>query len=274
MPEKKPKQIRQISPWIAHVRKYAIDHNLSYKDATKVAKSTYTAQPQVYVKKEKVPKSQQTYKCEYCDYSSLDKSNYNRHMKTKHLDVDKQRIEAVKATTTIKKYTRGLTSKNPEKVKEAEQKIASAEKKKTEIKKVLDDLKTKPELTEKKKAGRPPKNPSDAKQSTPKPPKAPKQPKPPKFDKNDIVKMINKSYYWANDADLNLTVKNINSFKQTANTIEIELKPGFIVDEVEEIHLIKLVYDISDDHFNATFYQKPTDARVTELLEYDELYVS
>lgn len=271
MTEKKPKQIRQISPWIAHVRKYAEDNNISYKDATKLAKATYTAQTQVYVKKEKKTKEPQSYKCDYCTYSSSDKSNYNRHMRSKHLDVDKQRIEAVKAVVTVKKHTRGLKSKNPEKVKEAEQKIASAEKKKTEIKKVLDDLKTKPELTEKKKAGRPPKNPSDAKQSTPKPPKAPKAPK---INKNDIVKMINKSYYWSNDNDLNLTVENINSFKQTANTIEIELKPGFIVDEVEEIHLIKLVYDISDDHFNATFYQKPTDARVTELIEYDELYVS
>jgi hypothetical protein len=284
---KKQKQKRTESPWISHVKKYALENDLSYKEATKKAKDSYIKKPQVYIKKEKKKtQTPQIYKCNYCNYSGKDKSNFNRHMKSKHLDYDKQRIEAIKTVATVKKYTRGLTSKNPEKVIEAKQKITEAEKKKTELKKVLNDLQNKPELLKKNPRGRPRKNPeaklSEAKPSEAKTKTNPSKAKPSevktnppvqKFKKTDILKKINDAYEYANDTQLNLKNTNIKSFKQDGHEIEIELKPGFIVDQDEYIDFIKLIHDPIDDHFDASFLQKSTDIRVKDLIEYDILYI-
>jgi hypothetical protein len=35
-----------MNPWVSHVKKYALDHNLSYKDALKEAKDSYDNTPE------------------------------------------------------------------------------------------------------------------------------------------------------------------------------------------------------------------------------------
>ena len=261
-PAEKPKQ--QLT-WIEHVKKYAADHKLSYREALKAAKSTYVkkskASPKKKEKKEKKEKKVTEHHCSFCSYKSTDKSNMNRHMK-KHTDKKKLLLELVKARGLIRTHkVRAESSKNKD-VREESQGIL---KKALETERVASDALKKIEAgtlktgTTKKTVTTKKKTTATASKTVPK-----------YFE--EVIKRINKSYEENNEEKLGLTRDMITEFKRTGDDIILKVK-DLEVDDGEVINSIEMMYEAKMNGYEVALMQEEEIKGEIKNLEYDSFFV-
>jgi hypothetical protein len=253
------KKVRKASPWVEHVKKYARENNVSYREAMKLAKSTYAKQEKTKApkkpKKEKKPKLE--HQCEFCNYSSSDKSNYNRHMK-KHTNREKILKDLMSARGFIRTHkVRAVKSKNKD-VREKSQaildKALKAERIAVSILKRLEsgDLKT---TTAKKTVVRE----KAVKKGLPK-------------YAEQFIERINKAYLDNNDTELGLKKDMITEFTKNKDRIIIHVK-NLEVDDGEKIDSIMLVQDDKFDGYNVSLMQDIEVRGETQSVEYEEFYI-
>jgi hypothetical protein len=256
LPVEQP-QSKQVT-WIEHVKKYAKEHKLSYRDALKKAKSTYVKKQKTKAPKKK-PKEKKVheYHCEFCNYKSTDKSNMNRHMK-KHTDREKLLKELMSARGLIRTHkVRAEKSKNKD-VRDASQAILTkaleSERVIVNILKKLESgaLKTGTTKTVSKKASAGTK-------------------KVPKYA-DGLIERMNKSYEDNNEEELGLTKAKITEFKRSGDDIIMRVK-DLEVDDGEVINSIELEHDGKMDGYNVTLMQDAEIKGQMQSLEYDSFYV-
>jgi len=242
---------------VEHVKKYAKDHNVSYRDALKQAGATYVKKQKTKAPKKPKEKKVHEYHCEFCNYTSTDKSNFNRHMK-KHTDREKLLKELMSARGLIRTHkVRADKSKNKD-VRDASQAILTkaleTERMIVNILKKLESgtLKSSTAKTVAKKASAGTK-------------------KVPKYAEA-LIERINKSYEDNNEEELGLTKAKITEFKRTGDDIIMRVK-DLAVDDGEIIDSVELEHDGKMDGYNVTLSQDAEIKGQVQSLEYDQFYM-
>lgn len=253
-PAEKPKE--QLT-WLEHVKKYAKDHKLSYREALKAAKSTYVKKSKAAPKKkEKKEKKVTEHQCKFCEYKSTDKSNFNRHMK-KHLNREKLLLELMGARGAIRTHrVRAEKSKNKD-VREESMKILNealnTEKRALGLLKMLENGKPSTSTTK-----------TVVKKASKDTNKVPKY-------AEELITRLNKSYADNSGEKLGLTKDKITEFNRNGNNITMKVK-GLVVDDGEHISSIELVYDNKMDGYEVTLMQDEDVKGEIKSLEYDDFY--
>lgn len=251
------KQKKQESPWIKHVKQYMIDNNLSYRDALKKAGDTYNKiEKKTQSKQKKEKKKTDGYNCEFCDYKTTDKSNFNRHMAVKHTDRERVLKDLMSARGLVKKYTRGLKSKNEDIRNESRIIINKA----LESQKVAQNILKKLESGELKKTNTVKKKPMIILSK-----------KIPKYV-DELIERINKGYEDSNNEELGLTRSMIIGFKKTDDDIIMKVK-NLEVDDGEKIDNIELEYDEKLNGYDVGLMQDEDIKGEIQSLEYDTFYI-
>lgn len=259
-PTTEPKQ--QLK-WIEHVKKYAIDHNVSYRDALKQAGATYVKKQKSKTTKKPKEKNVHEYQCEFCKYKSTDKSNYNRHFK-KHIDRQQLMNSLMRTRGLIRTHkVRAETSKKKDVRTESQLILDQAMKDQKMILSILKRLeagefktntKTKVKITTKAKK-------TVAKATT----------KIPKYV-DELIENLNKTYEDNNEEKLGLTKENITEFKKTGDDIIMKMK-DLEVDDGESIDIIELEYDTKMEGYNVSLIQNTEIKNEMKNLEYDSFYM-
>ena len=255
LPAEQPKE--QLT-WVEHVKKYAKDHNVSYRDALKQAGATYVKkQTSKAPKKKPKEKKVREFICEFCNYKTTDKSNMNRHMK-KHTDREKLLKELMSARGLIRTHkVRAEKSKNKD-VRDASQAILT---KALESERVILNILKKLESGTLKS--------STTKSVTKKASAGLK--KVPKYA-DALIERINKNYEDNNEEELGLTKAKITEFKRTGDDIIMRVK-DLEVDDGEVINSIEMEHDAKMDGYNVTLMQDTEIKGQMQSLEYDSFYV-
>ena len=242
--------------WVEHTKQYAQDHKLSYKDALKQAGSTYNKKQKVKVIKKDKEKTE--YICQFCNYKTHDKSNYNRHM-LKHNNKKKLILDLVRARGLIRTHeTRAEKSKNKD-VREASQKIL---KQALETKRIVTITLLQIE-NESLKEGT--KSTVDEKSNVNILKAVPKY-------AIDLIKRLNESYEDNTGGELELTTNKVTEFKQDGENIFMKVKK-MIVDDDEQIDSIQLEYDPQLLGYNVSLMQDEDIKGVMKSIDYDSWYM-
>ena len=250
-------QPKQQLTWVEHVKKYAKDHNVSYRDALKQAGATYVKKQKTKAPKKPKEKKVHEYHCEFCNYTSTDKSNFNRHMK-KHTDREKLLKELMSARGLIRTHkVRADKSKNKD-VRDASQAILT---KALETERMIVNILKKLESGTLKS--------STAKTLAKKASAGTK--KVPKYAEA-LIERINKSYEDNNEEELGLTKAKITEFKRTGDDIIMRVK-DLAVDDGEIIDSVELEHDGKMDGYNVTLSQDAEIKGQVQSLEYDQFYM-
>ena len=259
-PVEKPKE--QLT-WLEHVKKYAADHKLSYRDALKAAKTTYIKKDKTKAVLKKKPKEKKVteHHCSFCNYKSTDKSNMNRHMK-KHTNREKLLKELMSARGLIRRHqVRAESSKNKD-VREESQGI---------LKKALETQRVATDALKKIEAGTLKTGTTKKTVTTKKKTTATASKTVPKYFE-EVIKRINKSYEENNEEKLGLTRDMITEFKRTGDDIILKVK-DLEVDDGEVINSIEMVFDAKMDGYEVALMQEEEIKGEIKSLEYDTFFV-
>ena len=291
---KKVKKVEVCEPvskprmgWIDHVKAYAAENEISYRDAMSAARESYNKPEKVKVvkapkvkveklKPEKIAKikpikytksgkEKQIFQCEFCKFNSTDKSNYNRHFK-RHIDKKQLMMDLMEARGLIKRHGgRAKTSKNKDIRIESQLIYDDAIKRKDTIIDILKkiesgDFKKITKII--KGTNNKPVAVVECNELTTKLPKY----------IDNLIERINYSYDEDNKIKLKLTKAKITGFKKTGDTILLKVNK-ISVDDGEDIDAIELVKDETMDGYNATLLQDADIKGKIQSLEYDNLYV-
>jgi len=243
---------KQQSLWLTHVKKYATDNNIGYKQALIQSKDSYIKVKKTTTVKPK--KTKKIHKCEFCDFETEYKSNFNRHInicldkKTLLLELVKNRglirTHSVRAETSLKKEVRDEsktiydnTFKRFNELSAILKRLESGQIKTISTKKTIAKKKiVKLELPE------------------------------------NLIERINTGYKNNNKNKLNLSQNNIVKIIQTDDKINIIVR-NIIVDKTEKIDSIDLKYDSNMDGYDASLLQDEIINEKTITVEYDTFYV-
>ena len=253
------KQPKQQLTWVEHVKKYAKDHNVSYRDALKAAKSSYVKKQKTKAPKKPKERKVTEHQCEFCNYKTTDKSNMNRHMK-KHTDRGKLLKELMSARGLIRTHkVRAVKSKNKD-VRDASQAILT---KALESERVIVNILKKLESGTLKS--------STSKSVAKKASAGTKNKKVPKYA-DDLISRMNKSYEDNNDEKLGLTRDMITEFNRNDDDIILKVK-DLEVDDGEVINSIEMVFDAKMDGYEVALMQEEEIKGKMQSLEYDSFFV-
>ena len=251
-------QPKQQLTWVEHVKKYAKDHNVSYRDALKQAGATYVKKQKTKAPKKKAKeKKVHEYHCEFCNYKSTDKSNFNRHMK-KHTDREKLLKELMSARGLIRTHKVRATSSKNKDTRDASQAILT---KALETERMIVGILKKLESGTLKS--------STTKSVTKKASAGTK--KVPKYAEA-LIDRMNKSYEDNNEEKLGLTKDMITEFNRNGDDIIMRVK-DLEVDDGEVIDSIELEHDSKMDGYNVTLMQDTEIKNEIKSLEYDQFFM-
>jgi hypothetical protein len=218
--------------WIDFAKNYASENNINYKDAIVEIKEKGLYKPkEKVVKPKKILKKDVGYCCDICDYTTPDKSNFNRHM-TKHNNKEKMMNELMTTRGLIRTHrVRASESKNSD-VRVKSQAILDAALTKEKV--LIPQLK---KLREK-----------DVTYTIEKTPKSKH-----KFP-IDLIEKTNDAYHEVNGSILTLTKDNVENVEKHGKDYTLKVK-DLIVDEDEEIDEIIFEYDDKFYGYNVSFMQ-------------------
>ena len=253
-PKVEPKVEEPVVNYITFAKKYASDNNITYKEALiEIKKKSLYKSKTKTVKVKKVLKKDVGYKCDVCDYTSPNKSNFNRHM-MKHNNREQLLIELMKARGLIRTHSvRAVKSKNEE-VRKSSQIILD------EAIKARDSALNQLKRLEK---GPAPKDTQSNKVSMKKVAKKASLPE-------SLINATKEAYKSENKSDLNLNKKTILSTKKTDDGFSV--KVNFTVDDDEQID--KLIFEEDEGTgYSVNLIQRvDIKGKMTDI-EYDRFFV-
>lgn len=255
-PAEKP---REQLTWVEHVKKYAKDHNVSYRDALKQAGESYVKKQKTKAPKKPKEKKVHEYHCDFCNYKSTDKSNMNRHMK-KHTDREKLLKELMSARGLIRTHKVRVEKSKNNNAREESQAILT---KALESERVIVNILNKLESGTLKS--------STTKSVAKKASAGTKNKKVPKYA-DDLISRINKSYGDNNDEKLGLTRDMITEFNRNGDDVIMKVK-DLEVDGGEVINSIQMEHDPKMDGYEVALMQDAEIKGQTQSLEYDTFFV-
>ena len=242
----KPVVVKKLNPWIEHLKNYKEKHpDATHKVAMVEAKKTYQkAEKQAKIKKEVISE----YKCPMCDYTTSDKSNYNRH-----LIADRNTL--IKKTMAQRGIIRTALGRMNDRSRdtdyraEYEQKHEEAVKKHDEYVNILKFVENGNDITKITQA--------DIVKMVARKRSSPNQ----KVAKNtarlpsSLIEKLNVSFKADNDGqNLNLSKENIGKVNKLINGYQVELK-NFEVDG-EKIDELVFDNDNTDEYYVVSFNQR------------------
>ena len=242
----KPVVVKKLNPWIEHLKSYKEKYpDATHKVAMVEAKKTYQkAEKQAKIKKEVILE----YKCPMCDYTTSDKSNYNRHLKA-------DRNTLIKKTMAQRGIIRTALGRMNDRSRDAdyraeyEQKHEEAVKKHDEYVNILKFVENGNDITKITQA--------DVVKMVARKRSSPNQ----KVAKNtarlpsSLIEKLNVSFKADNDGqNLNLSKENIGKVNKLINGYQVELK-NFEVDG-ETIDELVFDNDNTDQYYVVSFNQR------------------
>lgn len=248
----KPVVVKKLNPWIEHLKSYKEKHSdATHKVAMVEAKKTYQkAEKQAKIKKEVISE----YKCPMCDYTTSDKSNYNRHLKA-------DRNTLIKKTMAQRGIIRTALGRMNDRSRDAdyraeyEQKHEEAVKKHDEYVNILKFVENGNDITKITQA--------DVVKMVARKRSSPNQ----KVTKNtarlpsSLIEKLNVSFKADNDGqNLNLSKENIGKVNKLINGYQVELK-NFEVDG-ETIDELVFDNDNTDQYYVVSFNQRINHPRL------------
>lgn len=248
----KPVVVKKLNPWIEHLKSYKEKHSdATHKVAMVEAKKTYQkAEKQAKIKKEVISE----YKCPMCDYTTSDKSNYNRHLKA-------DRNTLIKKTMAQRGIIRTALGRMNDRSRDAdyraeyEQKHEEAVKKHDEYVNILKFVENGNDITKITQA--------DVVKLVARKRSSPNQ----KVTKNtarlpsSLIEKLNVSFKADNDGqNLNLSKENIGKVNKLINGYQVELK-NFEVDG-ETIDELVFDNDNTDQYYVVSFNQRINHPRL------------
>lgn len=248
----KPVVVKKLNPWIEHLKSYKEKYpDATHKVAMVEAKKTYQkAEKQAKIKKEVISE----YKCPMCDYTTSDKSNYNRHLKADRNTL----IKKAMAQRGIIRTALGRMndrSRDADYRAEYEQKHEEAVKKHDEYVNILKFVENGNDITKITQA--------DVVKLVARKRSSPNQ----KVTKNtarlpsSLIEKLNVSFKADNDGqNLNLSKENIGKVNKLINGYQVELK-NFEVDG-ETIDELVFDNDNTDQYYVVSFNQRINHPRL------------
>ena len=248
----KPVVVKKLNPWIEHLKSYKEKYpDATHKVAMVEAKKTYQkAEKQAKIKKEVISE----YKCPMCDYTTSDKSNYNRHLKA-------DRNTLIKKTMAQRGIIRTALGRMNDRSRDAdyraeyEQKHEEAVKKHDEYVNILKFVENGNDITKITQA--------DVVKMVARKRSSPNQ----KVTKNtarlpsSLIEKLNVSFKADNDGqNLNLSKENIGKVNKLINGYQVELK-NFEVDG-ETIDELVFDNDNTDQYYVVSFNQQINHPRL------------
>lgn len=248
----KPVVVKKLNPWIEHLKSYKEKYpDATHKVAMVEAKKTYQkAEKQAKIKKEVISE----YKCPMCDYTTSDKSNYNRHLKA-------DRNTLIKKTMAQRGIIRTALGRMNDRSRDAdyraeyEQKHEEAVKKHDEYVNILKFVENGNDITKITQA--------DVVKMVARKRSSPNQ----KVTKNtarlpsSLIEKLNVSFKADNDGqNLNLSKENIGKVNKLINGYQVELK-NFEVDG-ETIDELVFDNDNTDQYYVVSFNQRINHPRL------------
>ena len=241
--------VQEHVPWIEFAKNYSRENNMNYKDAIVEIKQKGLYKPKAKNPK-KALKRDAGYSCDTCDYTTPNKSNFNRHI-TKHNNKERMMNELMTVRGLIRTHR-----VRAEKSKDSDVKLKSQS--------ILEDAIAKervlvPQLKKLQEKGvtyKKPKSKTNSKDSMP----------------IGLIEQTNRAYKEANGTELGLTSDMIENVEKDGPDYTLKVK-SLSVDDDEEIDEIIYEYDDQVDGYSVSLMQSvDIKGKMTDV-EYESFFV-
>jgi hypothetical protein len=243
-------EVQEHVPWITFAKNYAQQNNMNYKDAIVEIKSKGLYKPKVKATEpQKVLKKNVGYSCGVCDYTTPDKSNFNRHM-NKHNNKERIILQLARTKGLIRTHeVRAEKSKDADVRSKSKEILERALEQKNalipQLRRLSERDVTYKKITTKK-----------SHHSLP----------------SSLIEHANTVYKDDNGTELGLTQENIENVKKHGPDYTIKVT-NITVDDDEEIDEIIFEYDEQFDGYAVSLMQSVDIKGKMNDVEYDRFFV-